>query len=375
VHTAAIVGTGLIGTSVALALRAGGIATHLVDADPAAARTAEALGAGTTERPDGVVDLAVLAVPPTQVAPVLASLQKDGVARFYTDVAGVKALPVREAEALGCDLASMVGGHPLVGGERSGPLTARADLFEGRPWVLVPSAATSTAALNCALELVASCGATSVLLDAEAHDRAMALVSHAPHLLCSLAAARLVDVDQSVLRLAGHGLRDFTRLAGGSPALWADVLTANAGPVAAALEAFAADVLEAACSLRELAGSGGGTDVRVRGGDRLSASLERGVAGRSGIPGPYGVPKPAHPAVEVDLGDSRGELARLFADVAAVGCDIEDLDLEHSTGRRVGRVRVFVVRERAHHLAEELRLRGWEVTGPPSYPVGGFCDR
>ncbi|MGA5419733.1 prephenate dehydrogenase [Streptomyces lavendulocolor] len=362
-RSAAIVGTGLIGTSVALALRAGGTVTHLIDTDPRAARTAEALGAGTTGMPRDVVDLAVVAVPPTQVAPVLASLQVQGVARFYTDVAGVKSLPRREAEALGCDLTSMVGGHPLAGGERSGPLTARADLFEGRPWVLVPSEATSTQALNCALELVALCGATSVLLDAETHDRAMALVSHTPHLLCSLAAARLSDLDESVLRLAGHGLRDITRIADGNPALWADVLAANAGPVAAALDAFATDVREAADALRALADDNGQGSERTRGGDRLSLSLQKGADGRSGIPGRYGVPEPAFPAVEVAVGDAPGELARLFGDVAAVGCNIEDVDIEHSSERRAGRVRVFVVRDRLYDLAAELRSRNWDVQG------------
>ncbi|MCX4820177.1 prephenate dehydrogenase [Streptomyces sp. NBC_01142] len=362
-RTAAIVGTGLIGTSVALALRAGGTATHLIDIDPVAARTAEALGAGTTEKPPDVVDIAVLAVPPTQVAPVLASLQKQGVARVYTDVASVKSLPRREAEALGCDLTSVVGGHPLAGGERSGPLIARADLFEGRPWVLVPSEPTSTLALNCALELVALCGATPVLLDAETHDRAVAVVSHAPHLICSLAAARLLDVDESVLRLAGQGLRDVTRIAGGSPSLWADILAANAGLVAAVLDSFAADVLEAADGLRQLAhGCDEGPD-RVRGGARLIESLQRGADGRSTIPGKYGMRETAFSAVEVAVGDSPGELARLFADVAAVGCNIEDVDIEHSTDQRAGRVRVFVVRNRVHDLAAQLRLRNWVVQG------------
>ncbi|MGA5406431.1 prephenate dehydrogenase/arogenate dehydrogenase family protein, partial [Streptomyces lavendulocolor] len=136
-------GTGLIGTSVALALRAGGTVTHLIDTDPRAARTAEALGAGTTGMPREVVDLAVVAVPPTQVAPVLASLQAQGVARFYTDVAGVKSLPRREAEALGCDLTSMVGGHPLAGGGGGGPRPPPPPHHPARPPGPGPTAATT----------------------------------------------------------------------------------------------------------------------------------------------------------------------------------------------------------------------------------------
>lgn len=281
-RTAVIVGTGLIGTSVALALRQQGVTTYLLDADPAAAQTAETLGAGLAQEPPEVADIAVLAVPPVWVAPVLAALQKQGLARFYTDVASVKTLPCRDTEALGCELTSVVGGHPLAGGERSGPLAARSDLFEGRPWVLVPTEYTSELALNYALELVSLCGATPVLLDAEAHDRAMALVSHAPHLVASLTAARLLDSGESALRLAGQGLRDVTRIAAGSPALWTDILSANAVPVADVLEAFAADALAAAKALRALAE---GRESAPDAAAVLTETLQRGVDGQAAVAG------------------------------------------------------------------------------------------
>ncbi|WP_328948361.1 prephenate dehydrogenase [Streptomyces sp. NBC_00184] len=361
-RTAVIAGTGLIGTSIALALRERGITTYLTDADPAALQTAEALGAGRAEEPREVADIAILAVPPVQVAPVLAMLQKRGTARFYTDVASVKGLPSKRIEALGCDLTSVVGGHPLAGGERSGPLAARADLFEGRPWVLVPSAVTSDSALNCALELTALCGATPVLFGAEDHDRAVALVSHAPHLIASLAAARLLDGNESALRLAGQGLRDVTRIAGGSPALWTDILSANAGPVADVLEAFAGDVLEAVAALRRSAEGRGG-------GPELSEALQRGVDGRARIPGKHGVPDAAFTAVEVSVGDSPGELARLFTDVAAAGSNIEDIGIDHSAKQLLGRASLAVAAGTEHALAQELRHRGWAAQSS-NWPSG-----
>jgi len=113
-----IVGTGLIGTSVALALRERGVQVWLNDADPGAASLAAGLGAGTVV-PDlreakGVADVAVLAMPPDAVAPALALAQDHGVAEWYTDVASVKALPAARARELGCDLRSYVPGHPLA---------------------------------------------------------------------------------------------------------------------------------------------------------------------------------------------------------------------------------------------------------------------
>lgn len=355
---AVIVGTGLIGTSVALALRERGVTTYLMDSDPTAARTAAALGAGLAQEPPEVADIAVLAVPPVRVAPVLADLQKRGTARFYTDVASVKGLPQREVEALGCELTAVVGGHPLAGGERSGPLAARGDLFTGRPWVLVPSEHTSAVALNTALELVALCGAMPVLLDGESHDRAVALISHAPHLVASLTAGRLLEGGESALRLAGQGLRDVTRIAAGSPALWTDILSANPVPVAEVLEALAADALAAAGALRRI--GRGDTDAAAA-MDTLTELLQRGVDGRRAIPGKHGLPDGALTAVEVSVGDSPGELARLFAAAAAAGANVEDVGMEHSADQPTGRARLAVLESSASALAEALGADGWAV--------------
>lgn len=132
-RNAVVIGTGLVGTSAALALAGRGITVYLVDHDPESARTAAALGAGTDEAPEGPVDLAIVAVPPAHTASVLATAMREGVARGYLDVASVKGGPRRELEALGVDLAPYIGTHPMAGKERSGPLAGTADLFEGRP--------------------------------------------------------------------------------------------------------------------------------------------------------------------------------------------------------------------------------------------------
>ena len=142
-----VVGTGLIGTSVALALRERGLQVWLSDADPSAAALAAGLGAGTVV-PDlreakGLAEVAVLAMPPEAVAETLSLAQENAVAQVYTDVASVKALPAARARALGCDLGSYVPGHPLAGRERHGPAAARADLFLGRTWALCPLPETS----------------------------------------------------------------------------------------------------------------------------------------------------------------------------------------------------------------------------------------
>ncbi|MFG1665905.1 prephenate dehydrogenase [Streptomyces sp. Y7] len=291
-RTAAIVGAGPIGCSVGLALRRHGVVTYLIDTDQEAARRAEVRGAGVAEAPPQPADIAVVAVPPGQVAQVLAQHQRRGTARVYTEVSGVKVRLYQEARAQGCDLTALVAGHPVVGAGGSGPLEAREDLFEGRPWALTPTDATDTPALNCALELVALCGAVSVLLDPEAHDRAVALVSHAPHVIASLAAARLLDGHESAVRLAGQDLRDVTRTADGNLDLWTEILTANAGPVADQLDGWALQAGLLAGELREIAGAG--DTVRP---ERLRETLRFGAAGRARIPEPWDAQRTGHASV------------------------------------------------------------------------------
>ncbi|MER5352014.1 prephenate dehydrogenase [Kitasatospora sp. NPDC002551] len=358
-RTAAVVGTGLIGTSAALALTGRGLTVHLEDADPDAARTAASLGAGTTEPADGPVDLAIIAVPPALVGKVLADCQRRGLARCYTDVASVKAGPRAEVAALGCDTTHYIGGHPMAGRERSGPLAAREDLFEGRPWVLTPTADTDTETLNAVLELVALCGAVPIVMDAVAHDRAVALVSHAPQLLSSLVAARLEKADETAIRLSGQGVRDVTRIAASNPAMWVDILSANAGAVADVLEEVATDLGETVTALRALQAAE--EDRRRGGAEGIEAVMRRGNTGQARIPGKHGAPPTRYETVAVVLGDQPGELGRLFGEVGAAGVNIEDVDIEHSTGQQVGFVQLSVAPAAVRPLTAALRASGWSV--------------
>src|SRR5487761_1853608 len=335
-----IIGTGLIGTSIGLALRERGVRVWLADGDGRAASLAATLGAGellaagTAQPPAGPADLAVLAVPPDAIAPVLAAAQAAGLARCYTDVASVKARPLAEVRALGCDLASYVPGHPLAGRERSGPAAARADLFLGRPWALCPAAENTPRAIGCVTSLVTACGAEPVTAAAEEHDRWVALVSHAPHLVAAAMAARLASAPDGALSLAGQGLRDVTRIAAGDIGLWTQILMANAAGVSEVLALVADDLREAAAAL---------------------AGKHAGPATRYAI-------------VQVVIPDQPGELARLFQAAGEAGINIEDIGIEHSPGLPAGVAELAVKPAAAGPLAAALSARGWPAHAAQADP-------
>jgi prephenate dehydrogenase len=172
----------------------------------------------------------------------------------------------------------------MAGGERSGPAAACVDLFVGRTWALTPSDRTSPWALQRARELVAACGAVPLEISSRAHDEAVALTSHTPHLVASLMAARLCDAPAATSALAGQGLRDVTRIAAGDAGLWGDILRANAPAVRSVVRDLLADLAVVDSALEALAEPAGGG--RSAGAWAVRDLLERGIEGAARIPRP-----------------------------------------------------------------------------------------
>ena len=355
-ESVAVVGTGLIGTSVALALTALGVPVFLSDADPEQARVAASLGAGHLGPPPRPCEVAVLAVPPAHIAVAYEQAKRSRLALTFTDVASVKSNVLLEVQSCSPrDVEDFVGGHPMAGRERSGPRAARADLFLGRPWVLTPSAATSPRTLAAVRGLVRACGAVPVEMPAPAHDQAVALVSHAPQVLASLMAARLAGADEPVLGLSGQGVRDVTRLAASDPQLWRDILTTNADAVAAVLREIRADL----DTVLDALDPAGGSSDRA-----LVALLEQGNRGRRRIPGKHGSAPALYAFLPVVVTDRPRELARLLADAADSGVNVEDVRIEHAQGQPLGLVELAVLPDAAPQLSQELVRRGWSVQEP-----------
>lgn len=274
-----VIGCGAAGTSIGLALTRAGVDVTLEDQDRDALDRACRAGAGRElTRAAPAADLVVIATGPDAVVDVLYTAQVRGLGRAYTDVAGTKGLICAEAEMRGCDLMGFVPGHPLAGEWwGAGPGGPRADLFDGRPWILCPYPTGRPEALEAAGALVTLCGGRRREMTPEEHDGAVTALAHVPRLVCSVLAARLTGLDglaDEALGLAGAGLRDAVRRAGGGRGGWGDVFAHDPEAVADGVDRIAGQLSEVARALRNLGGDGAAV---------LTGLLARADTGRAAL--------------------------------------------------------------------------------------------
>jgi prephenate dehydrogenase len=350
-----IVGAGLLGASIGLALRANGVDVELDDASPSQLRLAvdygagvEALSAATSEP----VAIVVVCVPPDVTADVVERELAAHPEAVVTDVASIKLEPYRTLLSRGVDLTRYIGSHPMAGRERGGAISARADLFYGRPWVICRDHETPTDLLALVEGLALDLGATPIEMTPEEHDRSVGLVSHVPQLVASLLAARLRDAPDAAVRLAGQGLRDTTRIASSAPELWVQILGANAAPVVDVLDAFADDLEQVTEALRHPDAAGSRR--------RVAETIAAGNSGVARLPGKHGQDR-RFDSIVVMVDDTPGQLGRLFTEFGEIGVNIEDLRLEHSPGAQIGLAEISVLPEVTERTIRDLEARGWRI--------------
>jgi prephenate dehydrogenase len=356
--TVLVVGAGLIGTSIGMALH-GERRVLLADAD--ADRLAQAMRRGAGERWDETtaVDVAVVAVPPAATASVLEDLRRRDISRMLTHVASTQTRVQRDLETLHVDTSTICGGHPLAGREVAGPGGASARLFAGRPWVVCPLAGTSDLAVDAVTDLATSCGAEPLVMSPEDHDGAVALSSHLPQLVASGLAAALLGGSAEAVGVSGPGLQDTTRIAASDPELWADILTANAAQIAPLVRQLADELGRTADALAVLADQPDGSEALAV----LRDLLVRGNRGRALVPVKRGVLDRDVAVVAVRVPDEPGRLADLLVRAAAAGVNVEDLRVEHLTGRPTGVVELLVRSRQQAPLQAALAAAGLEVLG------------
>lgn len=339
-----------MGTSLGLALTETGIRTFLEDRDPDAVATAVNMGAGSAGGCGGP-QVVFICVPPDQIAREVATALERFPQATVSDVGSVKAEPIAALRRADADLSRYVGGHPMAGREISGAAAGRGDLFEDRPWILTPVAATDPDRLSQITELAQSLHAVVRLMDPDEHDRAVALCSHAPQVVASLLAGQLLGASPADVSVAGPGVRDTTRIAASDPDLWAQILLANADHVDVHLTRFAEDVAAFRSALTA-------NDVA-----NVRELLARGVEGRGMLPGKHGGEAADFVTVSVVIEDAPGQLAALFLRAGDADVNLEDVRIEHTLGRLRAIAHLVVRPDRERRLRESLVAGGWRLRG------------
>ena len=348
---AGLVGTGLIGGSIGLALRRAGWHVTGTDAGADTAEAARAMGAIDEIGVDPDAEVTFIATPVQAVA-AAARLALGNSSGVVTDVGSVKASIVRAV-----DDARFLGGHPMAGSEQEGVAGADADLFAGAVWVLTPTTATDDATYALLRSIISELGADVVALPPEHHDALVAVVSHVPHLtaasLMRLADDRATE-HRALLRLAAGGFRDMTRIASGHPGIWPDICAENRDAILDVLDGLLA-------SLQEVRGV-------VASGDRaaLLDVLDQARAARENLPSRLGSTADLC-EIRVPVPDRPGVLAEVTTLAGQLDVNVADLEIAHSSEGDRGVLILVVEVEAAERLRAGLLERGFR---PAVAPLG-----
>ena len=358
IRRVAIVGTGLIGTSIAMAASRAGAVVVGWDLDDAVLETAAAGGALTStvslEAAVSDADLVVVATPIGAVPATVVAALAAAPDAIVTDAASVKTrvIDAVRAQASAETLSRFVPGHPMGGSERSGPEHAAASVVDGIVWVLAPAAGTDPGATDALRVWVETLGARPVVMDPERHDRLVAVVSHLPQVASTTLMGTAADQEageQDTLLLAAGGFRDLTRLAASQPALWSEILVANREEVAAAIDRFVRRLED----LRDRIAEGDAAGVESTFGAAKQARL--GLAAKPTVRAGVAV-------WQVEIPDEPGALARITAVLGTGGVNIEDLQIVHSPEGGRGTVHLTVAADTAGSAADVLSSAGYDPT-------------
>ena len=355
-----ILGTGLIGASLGMALSRAGFQVSLDDPSPTAAALARDLGAGVLACDTAAVpNLVVVAAPPDVVADVIAAELSRWPDAVVTDTASVKGAVLTALQDKGVDLSRYVGSHPMAGREKSGAMAAQGDLFQGRSWVVAPGPKATAGAIDMVRKIAQAVGSVVLLMTPDEHDAAVAAVSHVPQIAASLVASRLRDLPSGAVALSGQGIRDVTRIAASDPGMWTQILAGNAPAVRGVLESLASELDAVLVALRQLETDPDGGSVGARA--VLARTVADGNVGHARIPGKHGAAPTTYATVIVVVPDEPGALGRLLRDVGEAEVNMEDLHLEHEIGQPFGLAELAVLPAAVQPLMAALSSLGWPV--------------
>lgn len=339
-----IVGSGLIGTSIGLGLVQGGVSVEMIDSDPKAQSLANDLVGGKVQT---APELVILAMPTSQLSQVIEGEIALNPHATFIDVGSVKGEVELKVKTFSALSKRFLPTHPMAGREIGGTGSARADLFQGRSWILTPSQDLEPNSKTIVLELIKILGAMPIELSAADHDRAVAKISHLPQIAASLIAKQLTGTPAEWMELAGQGLRDTTRIAASDESLWKEIIFSNRAQLHQLLINLQNDLDAMIAALDDP--------------EKIAALIAAGRVGRALIPGKHGGKAREYSYLPIVIDDKPGQLGAIFNECAAMDVNVEDLIIEHSPGQLSALITLALSHNDADKLSSHLSSIGWNV--------------
>jgi prephenate dehydrogenase len=339
-----IVGSGLIGTSIGLGLVQRGVLVEMVDSAPESQSLANDLVGGVVVPEPQLV---VFALPTSKLSVVIEQEIQLNPNSTFMDVGSVKNEVVLQVETFSGLSKRFLPTHPMAGREIGGAGSARADLFQGRSWILTPSEDLEPSSKNLVMELISLLGATAIELSAADHDRAVAKISHLPQIAASLVAKQLTGTPAEWMELAGQGLRDTTRIAGSDESLWKEIIFSNRAELQELLINLQNDLQSMIASLDDP--------------EKIAQLIAAGRTGKATIPGKHGGVAREYSYLPIVIDDKPGQLGAIFNECAAMDVNVEDLNIEHSPGQLSALITLALSQSDAEKLSSHLSSIGWNV--------------
>lgn len=341
-----IVGTGLIGTSIALNLAEKGWPLELVDTSERELELAKALIPNAIKLDK--IELVIVATPPALALDAIRKAHNLNPQALILDVGSVKSKLQDEISSFPDIAKRFIGTHPIAGREKGGAQSARSDLFLERAWIICPTEKAQPEDLDKAIQLVKTLGANPYIMSPREHDNVLARISHLPQILSVVLASSISDLGDD-LSLAGQGLRDMLRISASDGRLWAEILLKNQEEVVEAVEDFQ-DILE---SLLEAIEDNGEMKIIEIFDDVKNVSKK--------VSAKHGMKPREYSYLNVVIDDKPGQLGALFNECGEIGVNVEDLNIEHSPNQETGLIRLALSETDSNSLEIHLKSKGWKV--------------
>lgn len=341
-----IVGGGLIGGSISLALTEKGVPHQVTDLDPTVLSKLSAKGDDQEEIPSAEISLVIVAVPPLFVLEELQKACDEYPNAVIIDVASVK--NAYQSKMIEKGLSSRyVGTHPMSGKETMGAEAADPNLFADRVWIICPNADNKNSMI-IVKNFVLSLGAIPVEMTAEEHDSVVGILSHLPQMISSTLASVAVEANIN-LDVAGPAFRDMTRIASSDPELWTQILMSNQTNATLTLD----QMIDKLNCLREY--------ISEKNRDEIFGYFQNAQLKAGNLPGKHGGRATRFGEISILVKDEPGSLANLFALAQKISLNIEDIYIEHVLNRPLAVVRLFVNPTDLDRAKESYRAEGWEL--------------